>query len=150
MPAHAVALVDAHVKVDAMPPATVTGSAVNVAVGMTLTVAVAAGLVPPGPVQVSVYIVFTASAAVDLVPLAAKVPLQPPPAIHAVAFVEVQVRMAAVPPAIDRGFAVKVAVGTGATAELVTPTDTLAGALVPPAPVHVRVKVVAIVSGVET
>ncbi len=39
--------------------------------------------------------------------------------------------------------------GTGVTTVVAKPTDTLAGALAPPAPVHVRVKIVAVVSGVD-
>jgi hypothetical protein len=47
-------LVELHVNVDVPPGATLVGFALKVAVGMgrTVTVAVAIGLVPPGPVQV--------------------------------------------------------------------------------------------------
>ncbi len=52
---HEVALVELHVKVDALPLATDVGFAarVTVAAGTTLTVAVVTLLVPPAPVQLS-------------------------------------------------------------------------------------------------
>ena len=48
----AVALVELQVREAVAPLATTVGFAVKVAVGTTLTVAVATGLVPPAPVQV--------------------------------------------------------------------------------------------------
>jgi hypothetical protein len=56
---HAVALVELHVSVEVPPAATLVGFAVKVAVGtaVTATVTVAAVLVPPGPAQVSEYVV---------------------------------------------------------------------------------------------
>ena len=64
--AHAVALVEFHVSVEVPPGATLVGFALKVAVGMgrTVTVTVAVGLVPPGPVQVREYEVVAVSAAV--------------------------------------------------------------------------------------
>ena len=52
---HAVALVELQVSVEAAPPATEVGFAVNATVGRgpTVTVAVATLLVPPVPLQVS-------------------------------------------------------------------------------------------------
>jgi hypothetical protein len=94
--------------------------AVNVTVGcgggpvtVTVTAAVAAAE-PPAPVQVNVKFVSAPSAAVAAVPLVASEPLQPPEAVHAVALVELQVRVEAAPLCTDVGSAVKVAVGCGA------------------------------------
>jgi hypothetical protein len=52
--AHEVAFVELHVSVETPPEATTVGFAVKLAVGtaLTVTAAVPAGLVPPGPVQV--------------------------------------------------------------------------------------------------
>ena len=63
---HEVALVELQVRVDAPPPAIVVGLAVRVAVGMVPidTVAVAAVLVPPVPVQVNEYVVVAVRAPV--------------------------------------------------------------------------------------
>jgi hypothetical protein len=88
-------------------------------------------LVPPGPVQVNEKLVVAARGPVFAVPLAARVPLQPPLAVQAVALVELHVNEAALPAATADGFAASVAVGT-------TLTATLAGALAPPGPVHVN------------
>jgi hypothetical protein len=65
------------------------------------------------------------------------VPLQPPVAVHDVALVELQVSVEKPPLAIVVGFAVSVAVGTGAMV-----TVAVAAVLVPPAPVHVNEYVV--------
>ncbi|MBS0375269.1 MAG: hypothetical protein JSR73_11865 [Proteobacteria bacterium] len=66
-------------------------------------------------------------------PLVAFDPLQPPEAVHVVAFVELQLRVDAVPLASEVGFAVSVTVGAGTT---VTVAD--CRPVVPPGPVHVR------------
>jgi len=132
-----VALVELHVSVEDWPLAMLVGFAFNVAVGMVpiVTVAVAGALVPPVPVQVSVYAVLVVNAPVFKVPLADFVPLQPPEAVQDVAFVELQVSVEVPPLAMVVGFAVSVAVGTGLA---VTVTVAAAGALVPPAPEHVK------------
>jgi hypothetical protein len=67
------------------------------------------------------------------VPLAASAPLQPPDAVHEVALVELHVSVEAPPEATVVGFAVNVAVGTGATVIVV-----VAMLLVPPGPVQVN------------
>jgi hypothetical protein len=72
------------------------------------------------------------NAPVLCVPLAGLVPLQPPDAVQVDAFAELQLNTAVPPAAVVVGFAVSTAVGT-------TATEVLAGALVPPAPVHVNV-----------
>ena len=139
-----VALVELQVSVDVPPLAIVVGFAVSVAVGMLpiVTVAVAAVLVPPVPVQVREYVVFAASAPVDWLPPVAFAPANvPPEAVQEVALVELQVSVEVPPLAIVVGFAVSVAVGRGA---MVTVAD--AAVLVPPAPVQVREYVVFAVS----
>jgi hypothetical protein len=67
------------------------------------------------------------------VPLVAFVPLQPPEAVHDVAFVELHVSVELPPFAIDAGFAVSVAVATGTTVTTAAPV-----VLAPPAPVQVN------------
>jgi hypothetical protein len=136
--AQAVALVELQLSVDVPPGATMVGLAAKVAVGAawTVTVAVAAALVPPGPLQVSEYDVVAARAPVLRLPLVVgNVPFQPPPeAVQAVALVELQVSVDVPPEATVVGLAVKVAVGaTGA----VTETVAAAAALLPPGPLQV-------------
>jgi hypothetical protein len=95
-----------------------------------VTVTVATLLVPPAPLQLNEYAVVVVSAPVLCVPLAAFAPLQPPDAVHAVAFVELHVSVEAPPLATTVGFAAIVTVGTMLTSTVDT-------GLVPPAPVHV-------------
>ena len=137
---HDVALVEVHVIVEDPPLATVDGTAVKVAVGMIATVAVAAALVPPGPLQAKEYVVLEVRTPVPLVPLLANAPLQPPEAVHDIALVEVHVSVEDPPLATVGGTAVKVAVGT-------IDTEAVAAALVPPGPVQVREYVVLEVRG---
>ena len=134
-----VALVELQVRVEAAPLTTAVGFAVKEAVGSRIvTVAVAAALVPPVPVQVSEYVVLAVSVPVDWLPLVAFVPANAPPvAVQDVAFVELQVSVELLPLATEVGLAVSVAVGTGA---MVTVAD--AAVLVPPVPVHVNEYVV--------
>jgi hypothetical protein len=132
--AQVVALDELHVNVAAPPLVTAGGFAVNVAVGTTLTMAVATGLVPPAPEQVSENKEFVATGPVLLLPLTASAPVQLPVAAHAVALLEVQVKVDAPPPATTTGAAAKVAVGSGGA---VTVTSAVAAGLVPPAPVQV-------------
>jgi hypothetical protein len=110
---HAVALVELHVNVDTPPLATDVGAAANVAAGTgsTATVAVAAVLVPPAPVQISEKTALLSSVPVLWVPLAANSPLQPPEAVQLVAFVELQVSVASCPVLIVAFEAVSDAVG---------------------------------------
>ena len=137
----AVAFVELHVSVEVVPLARLVGEAANVAVGTgfaavdTVTVAVAAVLLPPGPVQTNEYVVFAVRAPVLWVPLAANAPLHPPDAVQAVAFVELHVNVEADPLAILVGAAANVAVGVGELAG-VTSTVTDLRAVVPPVPVH--------------
>jgi hypothetical protein len=80
---------------------------------MILTMAVAGALVPPKPVHSSVYAAGIVNAPVLMLPLVGWAPLQPPLAVHEVAFVELHVNIEALPLAIDPGMAVRDAVGTG-------------------------------------
>jgi hypothetical protein len=96
--AHAVALVDDHVSVAAVPDATDGGVTVNVTVGARLggetpAITVSAA-VPPAPLQVSVYAVEAISGPVDSAPMTLLAPLQPPDASQADAAVDDQARPA--------------------------------------------------------
>jgi hypothetical protein len=113
---HDVALIELQVKVAVPPLAILVGFAVNMTVGMlaaTVTVAVTAAVVPPGPVQVSEYEASAVNALVSCDPLVAKVPPQPPEAVHDVALVELHVKVATPPLLTDIGDALKEAVGAG-------------------------------------
>ncbi len=140
----AVALVEVQVRVEFPPPATAVGAAVSVAVGMTLTVADAAALVPPGPVQVNENVEFAVRAPVARLPLVARAPVHAPPAVQAVALVDVQVRVEVPPAATAVGAATRVTVGAGVgpPGAAVTVTVAVAAGLVPPAPVQVNEYVV--------
>jgi hypothetical protein len=137
---HDVALVELHDSMDTPPPATTVGFAANVAVGRTLaatvTVAVAGALAPPGPEQISEYVVLAVTAPVLFVPLVAKAPVQPPDAVHEVALVEPQVSVDVPPAATTVGFAVNVAVGRTLTLPA-TVTVAVTAALEPPGPEQV-------------
>jgi hypothetical protein len=84
-------------------------------------------------VQVSSNSLVLASAPVDQVPLIATAPLQPPEAVHAVAFAEVQVNVDIPPLATVVGEAASVTVGAGETTT--TSADCEAW---PPGPVQVN------------
>jgi len=139
---HDVAFVEVHVKVPLPPLAMVVGDAVNVTVGagvvlVTETVLLARA-VPPAPVQLSVKDVLAFNAPVLCVPAVALLPLQPPDAVHEVAFVELHVKVLLPPLATVVGDADNVTVGAGVA--LVTVMEALAWA-VPPAPVQLSVNV---------
>ncbi len=115
---HEVALVELQVKVAVPPLATLVGLADNAAVGTpaaTVTVTLTAALVPPAPEQVNAYVVLAVRAPVLAVPLAPFVPLQPPEAVHEVAFVELHVKVAARPLSTSAADALSTAVGAGGT-----------------------------------
>ncbi len=115
---HEVASVELQVSADVPPLATFVGAAVSVAVGSgaIVTVAVAAALVPPGPVHVNEYVSSAVRGPVVCVPLLAKDPLQvPPEAVQEVALVELQLSVAAPPLATELGETVSVAVGAEAS-----------------------------------
>jgi hypothetical protein len=96
-----------------------------------VTVAVTTLLVPPAPLQLNEYEVVAERAPVLCVPLVAFAPLQPPEAVHAVAFVELHVNVEVPPLATTVGFATNVTAGTMFTSALAT-------GLEPPAPVQVN------------
>jgi hypothetical protein len=80
------------------------------------------------------------SAPVDALPLVAFVPLQPPDAVHAVAFAVLHVSVEESAAATLVGLATSVTVGSGGGADEVTVTATVADAgVVPASPAHVSV-----------
>ena len=134
----AVALVEDQVNVALLPLMTVLGFADSVTVGtgcVTDTVADCAAL-PPVPVQVSVNVELAVSAPLEAEPLVALLPLHAPDAAQEVALVEDQVNVALLPLTTVLGFADSVTVGTGCVTDTVADCEAL-----PPAPVHVSVKV---------
>lgn len=98
----------------------------------TPTDALATVLVPPAPEQVREKFAPDDSGPVLWLPFTDLLPLQPPDAVQATAFVELQLRSAEPPGATMVGLA---AIATSGT----TLTITLAVALVPVAPVHASV-----------
>jgi hypothetical protein len=112
---HAVAFCDDQVSVAAAPDLMVLGEALSVTIGgRALTVTVADWVAePPSPVQVSSNSVVLPRAPVDHVPLVATEPLQPPDALHPVAFAEDQVKVDMPPLATVAGAADNVTVGAG-------------------------------------
>jgi hypothetical protein len=97
-----VALVELHVKVEEPPEAITDGYTDSAAVGRMFTVAVAGALVPPAPVHTSEYTVLALTGPVLELPLAVRLPLHPPEAVHAVALVELQVSVDEPPEATHR------------------------------------------------
>jgi hypothetical protein len=90
--------------------------------------------VPPVPVQAKVNLVVAVSDGVLEDPLTGCVPLQPPEAVHDVAFAEDHVSFEVAPLATVVGLAPNETVGSGAV------TDTVADcAALAPAPLHVSV-----------
>jgi hypothetical protein len=83
--------------------------------------------------------VLAVSAAVVKVPLVGSAPLQPPEAVHAVAFVELHVNVAVLPVATLVGLALKVAVGARGAAAVTVTAVVAAAAVVPTAPLQVSV-----------
>jgi len=113
---HAVAPVELHVSVEVWPLATEVGLALSDTVGtLAVTVTVAdCEAEPPAPVHVSVNFVFDERAAVTCVPLVDCEPDQPPDAVHAVALVELQIRVDVLPELTVLGLAVICTVGVAA------------------------------------
>jgi len=129
-----VALVDDHVIVALPPLATALGPTLSVTVGigdLTDTVADWTAL-PPGPVQLSEYVVLASTAPVDWEPLKALLPVQPPEALHAVAFFADQVRVAPAPLLTVLGLAPMVTTGALELTDTVADCDAW-----PPGPVQV-------------
>jgi hypothetical protein len=113
--AHEAALLELQVKVEVPPGAITEGYTESVADGTTFTVAVAGALVPPAPEHVNEKVEFAVSAPVLREPLAASAPLQPPAAVHAVAWADDQVSVDVPPTATMIGLALSVAVGSALT-----------------------------------
>ena len=130
---HEVALLDDQVSIDALPLARVLGLALKLtaAVGFTVTVADCAAL-PPGPVQLRLYVALAVSAPVDCEPVTALVPDQAPEPVHAVALVVDQPKVELPPLATVLGLAANVTVGAGEVTETVADCVAL-----PPLPVQV-------------
>jgi hypothetical protein len=109
------ALVELQLSVAALPLWTDVGFAVRVAVGTTLIPAFSTGLVPSGPLHVSTKVEFLVRGPVLCVPLGANVPLQAFEAVHDVASVELQVRVAEPPLSTAPALVIKATVGTAAS-----------------------------------
>jgi hypothetical protein len=114
-PEHEVAFFANHVSVVEAPELTVLGLAVSVTEGAEAETVMVADCVaePPVPVQVNSYSVVLERAAVDQVPEVPTAPCQPPEALQAVAFVELQRRLDVAPAATVVGEADMMIVGTG-------------------------------------
>ncbi len=145
-----VALVELHVNVALPPLAILVGLALKLTVGanggvdviVIVTLCVAK---PPAPVHVRVNLVVAVKRPVDRVPVVPTEPAQPSLAVQSVALAEVHVKVDAVPVATLRGLAVRD--NEGAATDALTVTDAV-WLLVPPSPVHVRVKLLLAVSAV--
>jgi hypothetical protein len=123
---HAVESVEVHVKLEDAPAATATGVALicTVGSGLTVTVTVAGGLVPPAPLHVTVKLAVPDMAPVLWAPLAASVPLHAPDAAQDVALLDDQVSSLGTPGLTVVGEALMDAVGTGGgELELPPPQD---------------------------
>ena len=130
------ALLDDQLSIADPPLLTVWGFALRPTVGgseiFTVTDLLA---LPPGPLQRSVKVVVALSAPVLALPLAGRLPDQPPEAMQLLALVEDQLSIAAPPLLTVSGLALRLTVGlTGV--ETVTVTDWVA---LPPGPPQVSV-----------
>jgi len=103
---HSVASVEFHVRFEPLPLLTVVGEAAKVTDGAdSATIACAdCATEPPAPVHVSVKLVVDVSGSVDIVPLVAWGPLQPPDAVQLWAAVLFHFRVVALPTATLLGF----------------------------------------------
>jgi len=113
---HAVAPVELQVRFEVWPLATEEGLALSDTVGaFAVTVTVTDwDAEPPAPVHVTVNFVFDVRVAVTLVPLVDNAPDQPLDAVHAVALVELQIRVDELPEVTVLGLAVSWTVGAAA------------------------------------
>jgi hypothetical protein len=112
---HEVAFFVAQVSVVEAPELMVLGLAVSVTVGAEAETVTVVDCVadPPVPVQVNAYSVVLERAPVDQVPLVPTAPCQPPEAVQAVAFAELQRTLDTPPLATVEGDAVRTIVGSG-------------------------------------
>jgi hypothetical protein len=131
---HAVALLEDQVRVALPPLAMLVGLALSDTLGGAAETVTVADCVaePPAPVHVSVNFVAAVRADVDIEPLIARLPPQPPDAIQDVALVDDQVNVDAAPLLTVLGLAERLTAG----AARVTETVAVCVAL-PPAPVQV-------------
>jgi hypothetical protein len=122
----AVALLLDQVSVEAPPAFTLLGVALSVTLGALLETVTVADCVadPPAPVQVSSYSVLLVRVPVDIVPLVATLPCQPPEAVQAVAWEDVQVRVELPPLLTVVGAALSVIDAAGRAAGVATDTPT--------------------------
>jgi hypothetical protein len=134
--AHETALTELHERTAVPPDAIAVGTAESIADGggINVTVAVVGADIPPLPEQTIEKFVVPVIGPLFSLPLAARLPLQPPDAVHESAPAELQVNTELPPRATACGAAVRVTVGTG-----ITVTVAVAGELVPPGPVQVNV-----------
>jgi hypothetical protein len=105
--AQPVAFAEDQVSVALPPLATALGPTLRLTVGvgdLTETVVDWVAL-PPGPLHVSVYVVLASTAPVSSMPCVARLPDQPPEAVHAVELVDDHVRVVLPPLEIVLGFA---------------------------------------------
>jgi hypothetical protein len=104
--------VEAQVRVTESPALTSVAEALKVSVGGGITVTVADALaVPPAPLQLMVKVDVTGIALIVSLPKSALVPLQAPEAPHALALVELQLRVLEPPAARESGEALSVRTG---------------------------------------
>jgi hypothetical protein len=129
------ALLEVHVRVDDAPTATAAGDAFSVTAGWgrRFTEAITGAVMPPGPAHVIEYTVVTVNGPVLWLPLVARVPPQPPDAVHESAFVELHVNVELPPTATATGVAARVTVGTR-----ITVTVAVVCGLTPPGPVQIK------------
>ncbi len=139
-----VAFCDDQLSVAADPLVIVLGIAPKLTVGTAGATEITADCVamPAGPVQLKVYVVVAASAAVVTEPLSGSVPLQAPDPVHAVALIVVHVTLAVWPAVTELGVALMAMLG--AVEATVTVVD---WAAVPPGPMQVRINSVVPLSG---
>ena len=130
----AVALVDDQLKVEPPPLATLVGLALKETLGGLADMVTVADCdaEPPAPLHVIVYLVVAVSAEVLFEPLVVSLPLQPPDAVHPVAWVDDQLNIDVAPLLTVLGLADKVTAGVGCVTEAVADWVAL-----PPLPVHV-------------
>lgn len=143
----AVALVADQLRVEEPPELTLLGlacSATSGAAAITVTV-IPCDVEPPGPVHVSSNSVVFVSCPVTQVPLIAIGPCQPPLAMHWVALTAFHDNVDSARLLIVVGEAVSVMVGAGSRFQVIGRV----WAIVPPGPVHVRVKALADVLGAK-
>jgi hypothetical protein len=133
---HDVAFVEDQVNVEPTPLFTVLGLALKTTLGADAAIAttVVCEALPPLPVQVSVKLSLDLRAPVDCEPLTAFAPDQPPEAVHAVAFVDVQFRVELAPLFTVPGEAPRTMVGGDPVTDIVTDCEAL-----PPAPPQLKV-----------